>query len=52
MLNSFTGISKLFSFKDNRTMSYHEKLNLFFLDFAIMPLLAYENYITTFSYCD
>lgn len=35
-------------FKENRAMSFMDKLNLFFVDFSIMPMLCYENYITTF----
>ena len=50
MLNSFQAIAKLFTFKENRAMSFNEKLDLFFIDFSLMPLLAYENYITTFSH--
>lgn len=29
-------------------MSFIDKLNLFFVDFSLMPVLCYENYITTF----
>lgn len=30
-------------------MSFIDKLNLFFVDFSLMPVLCYENYITTFA---
>lgn len=36
-------------FKENRAMSFIDKLNLFFVDFSLMPVLCYENYITTFA---
>ena len=37
------------SWRENRQMLYLDKLNMFFIDFALMPLLCYENHITTFS---
>lgn len=48
-MNSFMALSKLLSYKENRALSYADKLNLFFVDFSLMPLLCYENYLTTFA---
>ena len=49
MLNAFQAIQKLMSCREQRAMTYIDRLNMFFIDFMMMPLLCYENYITTFS---
>ena len=33
MINSFQAIQKLFSYRDNSSMSYYERMNLFYIDY-------------------
>ena len=47
--NSFQAIQKLLNVKENRAMNFKRKMELFFIDYSLMPLLCYENYITTFA---
>ena len=49
MLNSFNAAYKLMSFKDNKFLNLEERMNLFFIDFCMVPMLLFENYLTNFQ---
>ena len=48
-LHPFEAAKVLMCSKDNRQMSFQDKLSLFFVDFALIPLLIFENYTVNFS---
>ena len=49
MQNSFAAVFKLLSNKEFPLMTFAERMNLFFIDFSIMPLLVFENYLKNFE---
>ena len=48
MMNNFQAALKLLDPKNCR-VAVHEKQNLFFLDFGIMPLFVQENYLLAYG---
>lgn len=49
MMNNFQASLKLLDPKQARNMSIREKLDIFFLDFSIMPLFVQESYLTCYG---
>ncbi len=49
MISHFDGVTKLLSRKDYIKMNFREKLNMFYLDYDLVPLLIQENYLTCYS---
>lgn len=49
MLTPFEAATKMLNKKDFNNLPLHKKLNLFFIDFEILPLLIYENYLTAYG---
>ena len=39
-------VRQVFSSKDHKTMSFNEKMDLFFHDYSIAPLFVQENYLS------
>lgn len=46
MINNFDAASKLLRKSDMRNLRYKEKMDLFFVDYELIPLLIHENYLT------
>ncbi|KAJ1771860.1 DNA replication factor C complex subunit Rfc1, partial [Coemansia sp. RSA 1824] len=46
-ISTFDAIHKYLSVSENTAMTFNEKLDLYYTDFAIMPLFVQENYIDT-----
>jgi len=49
MINHFDGVNKLLTRAQFSKMNFREKLNMFFLDYDLVPLLVQENYLTCFK---
>ncbi len=49
MLNPFEAAAKLLNRRDNQNMKFSEKLNMFFVDFDMVPLIIHENYLSTYG---
>ena len=49
MINHFDGVTKLLCRKDFNKMNFRERINMFFLDYDLVPLLIQENYLTCYS---
>jgi len=49
MLTPFDAILKMLTKQESNKMNLEKKLNLFFVDFEMMPLLAQENYLTPYN---
>ena len=49
MLNNFQAALKLLDPKQSKIMTLREKMDLFFLDFGIMPLFVQENYLMAYG---
>ncbi len=49
MINPFDGVKKLLTKDSFFKMNFREKLNLFFLDYDLVPLLVQENYLGCFK---
>ena len=49
MLNSYSAVQKLLSSKEFRQMTFSQKMQLFHIDFYLMPLLIFENYLANFQ---
>ena len=49
MINIYDVCKKLLSKLEFNKMSHRERLDLFFIDFDLLPGLIYENYLTPFS---
>jgi replication factor C subunit 1 len=47
-LNFYDATRVLFTHSDSCRMSWNEKLALFFIDWAMMPMISHENYLHTF----
>jgi len=44
-LNNFNAATKLLKGSEIRNLSFKEKMDLFFIDYDLVPLLVYENYL-------
>jgi replication factor C subunit 1 len=44
-LNNFDAAGKLLRFSDIRNLSYKERMDLFFIDYEMIPLVVNENYL-------
>lgn len=49
MINPFEAVTKLLSQRESRDLSVQRKMNLFFIDFELIPLLVQENYLTPYG---
>ena len=49
MLNNFQAATKLLNCQ-NKKLPFHNLLDLYFIDYDLIPLLIYENYLSTFKY--
>jgi replication factor C subunit 1 len=45
MLTAFDAATKMLTKRDFQPLNFTKKLNLFFIDFDLMPLLIHENYL-------
>lgn len=45
MINHFEGVTKLLTRQSFSMMNFRDKLNMFFLDYDLVPLLVQENYL-------
>lgn len=43
MMNSFDAVSKLLNYREFNILSNKQKMDLFFIDIELQPLLIYEN---------
>lgn len=43
MLNAFEASTKLLTRRDHKDLSYKQRLDLFFIDYSLVPLLIQEN---------
>jgi replication factor C subunit 1 len=46
MINNFDAAAKLLRRSDQRSLRYKEKLDLFYVDYDLIPLLIHENYLS------
>jgi replication factor C subunit 1 len=44
-LNNFNAATKLLKGSEIRNLIFKEKMDLFFIDYDLVPLLVYENYL-------
>lgn len=49
MVSNFDASAKLLTKTVLRKLNFREKLNLFFIDYDLIPLLIHENYLTCYS---
>jgi len=49
MLNPFEAATKLLNKRDADKLKFDSKMNLFFIDYIMMPMLIHENYLSTQS---
>ena len=49
MMNNFNAALKVLDPKQTKLMSIRDKLNIFFLDFGLMPLFIHENYLMSYG---
>lgn len=49
MLNHFDAVTKLLTRVSYAKFNFREKLNMFFLDYDLVPLLMHENYLSGFK---
>jgi replication factor C subunit 1 len=49
MINSFEAASKLLRKSDQKSLTQKEKMDLFFIDYDLVPLLIHENYLQAFG---
>lgn len=49
MINHFDGVNKLLTKAAFSKMNFREKLNMFFLDYDLVPMLVQENYLSCFK---
>ena len=49
MSNPFEAATKLLNQREVQSLPFRKKMNLFFIDFQIMPLLIHENYLTCYG---
>lgn len=49
MINHFDGVTKLLTRAAFSKMNFRDKLNMFFLDYDLVPLLVHENYLSCFK---
>eukprot|EP00826_Nyctotherus_ovalis_P023358 TRINITY_DN1794_c0_g1_i4.p1 TRINITY_DN1794_c0_g1~~TRINITY_DN1794_c0_g1_i4.p1 ORF type:complete len:769 (-),score=253.97 TRINITY_DN1794_c0_g1_i4:133-2439(-) len=49
MVSPFEAVTKLLSQRESRDLSVQRKMDLFFIDFELMPLLVQENYLTPYG---
>lgn len=52
MLNFFDAVRVLFCYKDASLLSFADKMNYFYVDWSIMPLISHENYLHTYVNTD
>ena len=52
MINSFEAASKLLRRNDQRNLTQKQKMDLFFIDYDLVPLLIHENYIAAMGQND
>ncbi|XP_050354909.1 replication factor C subunit 1 [Nymphalis io] len=50
-IGPWEAIRKVFSAEEHKTMSIHDKSDLFFSDYSIMPLFVQENYLNVIPHC-
>ena len=49
MLNNFQAALKILDPKQSKIMPFREKMDIFFLDFGLMPLFVHENYLMAYG---
>lgn len=49
MINHFDGVTRLLTRASFAKMGFRDKLNMFFLDYDLVPLLVQENYLSCFK---
>ncbi len=49
MVNPFEAATRLLNRRESQKLSIRQRLNLFFIDFELMPLLIQENYLTAYG---
>ena len=49
-MNVFEGAGLLLNPKDAKKLSIREKMDIFFLDWSLMPLFLQENYLNAFGH--
>lgn len=47
MLSNFDACAKLLNARDSRKLSFRDKMDLFFIDYDLIPLLIQENYLSS-----
>ncbi|XP_060810541.1 replication factor C subunit 1 isoform X2 [Amyelois transitella] len=50
-LGPWEAVRKVFSAEDHKTMSIHDKSDLFFYDYSLAPLFVQENYLQVTPHC-
>ena len=50
MISNFDAATKLLNCINSKRMKFNELLDLFFIDYDLIPLLLYENYLSCFYY--
>lgn len=50
-LGPWEAVRKVFSAEDHKTMSIHDKSDLFFYDYSLAPLFVQENYLQVQPHC-
>nr|XP_026484731.1 replication factor C subunit 1 [Vanessa tameamea] len=50
-IGPWEAIRKVFSAEEHKTMSIHDKSDLFFSDYSIAPLFVQENYLNVYPHC-
>ena len=46
MINNFQAASKLLNYDSYKSMTYRDRMDMFFIDYDFVPLLVQENYLT------
>ena len=49
MINHFDGVTRLLTRASFSKFNFRDKLNMFFLDYDLVPLLVHENYLSCFK---
>jgi replication factor C subunit 1 len=49
MMNPFEAVTKLLNSRESHDLSIAKKMNLFFIDYDLIPLLVHENYLAPYG---
>jgi len=47
MMDNIKATTKLLNYDDYSKLKYREKVDLFFIDYSLVPLLVHDNYLSS-----